>query len=194
MAMKRLLSNLLLPLAIFHSKLQKSFYRVWAYSKLRASIRSPIDSSIIILGVAEIQGTANITLGKNLYLYRELYFETQASGKITIGDSVVISRGVHLVAFSYIRIGHGVMIGEYCSIRDANHRLSKTHNMRNTGHDSQPINIAENVWIGRGATILPGVTIGKGAVIGANAVVTKDIPEHSIALGIPAKVIRTISE
>ena len=56
---------------------------------------------------------------------------------------------------------------------------------------SEPIIIGDDVWIGEFVAILPGVTIGKGAVIGTLSVVTKDIPEYSIAVGSPAKAIKT---
>ena len=57
-----------------------------------------------------------------------------------------------------------------------------------------PIHIGKRVWIGSNATILPGVTIGDGAIVAAGAVVTKDVPENTIVSGVPAKVMRTISE
>ena len=56
----------------------------------------------------------------------------------------------------------------------------------------KPIKIGNNVWIGSNATILQGITIGDGAIIGANSVVKKDVPENTIAAGVPAKTIRKI--
>ena len=56
-----------------------------------------------------------------------------------------------------------------------------------------PVIIEENVWIGDKVTILPGVTVGQGAVIAANSVVSKDVPAFSVVGGIPAKVIKNIS-
>ena len=186
---KILASQLLSPFATLQLRLEK-LGRVWAYSQLRARLNTPVDSSIVVLGCPEIQGTRQISLGKRLYLYRELHWETQAQGKILIADDVVISRGVHLVAFSEISIGEGTMIGEYSSIRDANHRKDSTQALRDAGHDSTPIHIGKQVWIGRGVTILAGVNIGDYAVIGANAVVTHDIPAHSVAVGIPARPLK----
>jgi acetyltransferase-like isoleucine patch superfamily enzyme len=161
--------------------------RTWAHARLAAKIHKRVDPSVVILDVPEIHGTARISLGKNLYCYRELYLETQEDGVISIGDHVVISRGTHLVALAKIAIGDGTMIGEYTSIRDANHRIGTNGPIRTSGHDARPIYVGRNVWIGRGVTILPGVTIGDGAVVGANAVVTHNVPKGTIVVGVPAK-------
>ena len=82
------------------------------------------------------------------------------------------------------------MIGEYTSIRDANHRFGPDIAPRNSGHDAAPISIGRNVWIGRGVTVLPGVVIGDGAVVGANAVVTRDVAAAAVVAGIPARELR----
>ena len=164
--------------------------RLKAYVQLASRISGPVDPSVIILGDIEIEGTGNISLGKNLRLYSGLFLETRGSAKIEIGDDVVISRGTHLVAHSGIRIGSGTMIGEYTSIRDGNHRRDNaTGSIRETGHDTAPISIGNRVWIGRGAMILPGITVGDGATVGANAVVTCDVPAGVLVAGVPAKII-----
>lgn len=192
MSTKRWLSYLLMPLAkitIFLASLSK----LWAYTCLQAKLNVRLSPNIVVFNCPEIHGTGCIILGNHLYLYRELYWETQGQGKISIGDHVVISRGVHLVAFNQIQIGAHTMIGEYTSIRDANHDITTDQPLRDAGHKSAPIIIGNNVWIGRGVTILAGVTIGDHAVIGANAVVTKSIPPYTIAVGIPAQIKNTFS-
>ncbi len=166
--------------------------RLWAHTCLAAKLKNAVDISVVAYSCPEIQGTANIQLGQNLLLYRELYWETQVEGKIIIGDEVVMSRGVHLVAFYHIDIGQGSMIGEYTSIRDANHHFGQGKSVRHSGYSGEPIIIGNNVWIGRGVTILAGVSIGDNAVIGANAVVTKDVPANALAAGIPAGILRTL--
>ncbi|MEY4762718.1 MAG: hypothetical protein RLZZ200_2574 [Pseudomonadota bacterium] len=186
--MKILLAVLLRPLALLAGWLDRHFVRIWAFARLSARI-GPIDGSCVLLGTPEVQGTGRIRLGRNLFLYRDLYFETADEGHIEIGDDVVVSRGVHMVAYSGIRIGNGTMIGEYASLRDANHRFGTGVDIRNSGHDAAPIHIGRNVWIGRGVTVLPGVSIGDGAVVGAGAVVTRDVAAGAIVAGVPARPI-----
>jgi acetyltransferase-like isoleucine patch superfamily enzyme len=164
--------------------------RVWAYSRLATKIGGKVDPSMVVLGTPEIRGSAQIRLGRSLFLYRELYLETQGEGRIEIGDNVVISRGTHIVSFARVTIGENSMIGEYCSIRDANHRFQNGDSIREAGHEGAAIAIGRNVWIGRGVAVLAGVTIGDNAVVGANAVVTKDVAEGSVVVGIPAQPIR----
>lgn len=191
MRIKTVVTVLLKPVAWIIEKFSK-LKRLWAHAHLSVKLKKSIDDSIVVFGCPEVVGTAQIQLGKNLYLWTGLYWETQGTGKIEIGDEVVMSHGVHIVAFEQVTIGQHTMIGEYSSIRDANHRIDTQNPMRYSGHDSAPIHIGDNVWIGRGVTIVSGVHIGNNAVIGANAVVTKDVPANSIAVGIPAQVIKTL--
>jgi acetyltransferase-like isoleucine patch superfamily enzyme len=192
MPKKRYLALLLTPLAELRERLEAA-WRLWAFVRLKVAVRGRLDPSVVILGCPEMHGTRDIQLGKYLYLYRDLYLETRESGRITIGDGVVISRGVHIVAFEEVSIGEGAMIGEYTSLRDANHRVAQGASPRETGHLAKPIRIGRHAWIGRGVMVLPGVTIGDGAVIGANAVVTRDVAPGDTVAGIPAHSIRSRS-
>jgi acetyltransferase-like isoleucine patch superfamily enzyme len=185
---KKLLSGALAPMAhLAQAALPLS--RAWAHARLSAAAAFPVPCSVVVQSSPEVHGTARVHFGQNLYLYRDLYLETQDEGEITLGDDVVISRGTHIVSFGRITIGDGTMIGEYCSIRDANHRFGAGEAIRYGGHSSMPIKIGRQVWIGRGVAVLAGVTIGDGAVVGANAVVTRDVPPGAVVAGVPARPI-----
>jgi acetyltransferase-like isoleucine patch superfamily enzyme len=186
LALKPTLAGLIGPLLQLGSRFEQRWSQFWSYAHLASQVPG-LDPSVVILGKPELHGTRHLQLGGGLYLYRDLYLETRESGFIRIGDGVVISRGVHLVAFAGIEIGEGSMIGEYSSLRDANHHFGPGVSPRHSGYDARPIKVGRNVWIGRGVTVLPGVTIGDGAVIGANAVVTRDVPAGSVVAGVPAR-------
>lgn len=109
---------------------------------------------------------------------------------IHIGKNVFINSGCKFQDQGGIYVGDGTLIGHNVVLATLNHDLKpeKRHGMY-----PKPINIGKNVWIGSSSVILPGVTIGNNAVIGAGSVVTKNIPENTVAVGIPAKVIKNIS-
>lgn len=112
---------------------------------------------------------------------------------IHMGRNVFLNYGCKLVDGGAIRIGNDVLIGPGCTIATANHAVNPVR--RGQGYMRlKPVTIEDNVWIGAGVMICPGVTIGKNSVIGAGSVVTKDIPEDSVAVGNPCKVVGKTSE
>jgi maltose O-acetyltransferase len=92
-----------------------------------------------------------------------------------------------------ITIGDDVLFGPRVSLYTANHALDPAERRAGACY-ARPITIGDAVWIAGGVTVLPGVTIGDGAVIGAGSVVTRDVPPAVVAVGSPARAIRTITE
>jgi acetyltransferase-like isoleucine patch superfamily enzyme len=112
---------------------------------------------------------------------------------ITIGDRCLIGRGSGIVGHLSIEIGDDVYTGHYVYITDQNHGYDRTDvPISRQTQPERPVVIGAGSWIGHGTVVLPGARIGKGCVIGANSVVAGTIPDHSIAVGAPAKVVRTI--
>ena len=97
--------------------------------------------------------------------------------------------------FDSISVGHHVVISERVVLRDSdNHQvchLSKSGEVSDLPSLTAPIVLEDHVWIGMNVTILKGVTIGEGAIIAAGSVVTKNVPPHCLAAGVPAKVVKT---
>lgn len=190
-SLKRILSRGIATLLRSTEGPRRKWRRLVAHAALSSDIRYPLHSSTVVLGKSIVCGTGNIRIGRNTLLYPNLYLETQNIGSIEIGDDVVLSSGVHVVSFAKITIGKGCMIGEYTSIRDANHARTDGVALRDAGYITSPIVIGNEVWIGRGVTVLEGVSIGDGATVGANAVVTRNVPAGAVVVGIPARPVRS---
>jgi acetyltransferase-like isoleucine patch superfamily enzyme len=128
-----------------------------------------------------------IKIGKNSSVNTGVYISgTEYGTNISIGNNSVINRFVYLDGRFSLKIGNNVNVSHYAKI----HTL--THNVDCEFFSGKPgnVEIGDDAWIGISAIILPGVSIGKGAVVGAGAVVTKNVPDYGIAVGVPAKVIK----
>ncbi len=118
-------------------------------------------------------------------------FNCDNGKNISVGDHLIINFGCTILDVAEVTMGDWVMIGPHVLISTVNHPLTP-RGRRNRLGVAKPIHIGNDVWIGGGAVILPGVNIGNNVVVGAGAVVTHDIPDNSLALGVPARVVREI--
>lgn len=189
----RLILTLLSRLFRLFNPMSHAFRRLIYTARFMSHVKTA-DAATQCDGPIRIIGTARITLGKGCRLGRECELTTEEGGEIIFGDNIRINRGVTLTSYTQIHIGSFTIIGEFASLRDANHGMETGTPMRLQPHTSAPIRIGNDVWIGRGSCILPGITIGDGAVIGANSVVTRDIPPYAIAAGAPARFLRQREE
>jgi len=121
----------------------------------------------------------------------EPMFQCDYGYNIQLGANFYANHNCTILDGAPVTIGDNVMLGPGVTISTTTHPLSAAS--RNQGlTEAKPVTIGNNVWIGMGAQILPGVNIGDNAVIAAGAVVTTDIAINSLAVGVPATVIRKI--
>ena len=112
------------------------------------------------------------------------------SAKLAFGDACLIAPGCRFMAGERITIGSGCMFAHSSTITDCD--WHGVYDRTDVHGKTKPVTIGDNVWLGDGAFVGKGVTIGDNSIIGARSVVTGDIPANSIAVGNPAKVVRTI--
>jgi acetyltransferase-like isoleucine patch superfamily enzyme len=162
---------------------------------------------------------SNIRLGRRVYLDHGVYLHACPQG-ITIGDDTFVMHGTELHVYNFrdlpnagIWIGSNCFIGESCLARGqggvrigdsvlvaprvqmlaVDHLFGDaTRPVLQQGITARGIVVEDGAWIGAGAILLDGVRVGAGAVIGAGAVVTRDVPAHSVAVGTPARVVRQL--
>ncbi len=110
---------------------------------------------------------------------------------VSIGDRCLIGRGSGIVGHLSITIGDDVWTGHHVYITDQNHGYDDPDRpISQQVQPERPVSIGDGSWLGHGTVVLPGATIGRHVVIGANSVVTGDIPDFSVAVGAPARVIQ----
>ena len=183
----------------------------------RAILR--MDGTAAIENGVRLRFADKIRLGHNSYLDQGVYLHACPNG-IEIGDNTFVMHGsvLHVYNFrelphAFIRIGSNSLIGELNVLRGqggitigdrvftathvqmlaVNHVYADPNRpIIEQGITAEGIVVEDDVWVGSGAIITDGVTIGRGAVVAAGAVVTKDVPPHTVVGGVPARVLKTI--
>ena len=118
-----------------------------------------------------------VHIGRGSKVARSVLIDDSKPNLVTIGRDVWVTAGCQLLCHQRdLKYYHKDMPVKACPLKYA------------------PINIKDGAHIGIGSIIMPGVTIGRGAVIGAGSVVTKDVPDYSLALGVPARIVKTLGE
>ncbi|MGH7755940.1 MAG: acyltransferase [Vulcanimicrobiaceae bacterium] len=116
----------------------------------------------------------------------------EGAGHVAIGARTYVGPYFTFNAQDRIVVGADCMLANYVSVVDNAHGTDPGSPMREQPFVRSAVTVGDNCWLGEKVTVLSGVTIGPGCVIGAGAVVTRDIPPNSVAVGIPARVIRRL--
>lgn len=204
----KLLLLLSWPFYFFRSIGLGSFFRR-IYNSLYSAVlmrQLKSDSYVHFQRPVDLVGAKYISIGDNSYFGHHLVLNAWESNYLdnqkpvlTIGSGCSFQSYNHVTCVNRVEIGNNVLTGRWVTICDNNHGDTRYDSVKLPPLERHmtsngPIIIGDNVWIGDKVTILSGVKIGNNAIIGSNSVVTKDVPPFSVAAGIPAKVIKIISE
>lgn len=169
--------------------------RAWLDVRRRRLLRQNVSFGggiIFYDALPMIDAQGEISIGNAVSVYSEpvrSQITAAAGARIGIGDITGFNFGVDIYASTSIEIGPRTMVGPMVVIHDTNfHPIGQGDKTR-----SAPIKIGADVWLGRGAIILPGVEIGDFSVVGAGSVVTRDVPPRTLVAGMPAKPVREIN-
>ncbi len=145
----------------------------------------PLDYEAQERAIRELLGT----VGDNAGIQQG--FHCDYGKNIHLGSNITVNYNVTILDIAPVSIGDYCMIGPNTLISTVNHPMNAEGRRKKLGQ-AKPVVIGNDVWIGGNCTILPGVTIGNNVVVAAGAVVTKDVPDDSLAGGVPARVIKML--
>jgi lipopolysaccharide O-acetyltransferase len=147
-----------------------------------------------------VNGERFIELGSNVFIGRGSWLQVLGEGHetsaIVVGDETSIVGACVLSAAQSLRLGRGVLFARNVYVSDHMHSYEETDQpVQEQGITRvAPVIIADGAWLGQNVVVGPGVRIGRGAVIGANSVVLQDVPDFSVAVGAPARVVRQFAQ
>lgn len=151
-------------------------------------IKRCIGRSALVRSGTRILNYANVRIGDGSILQDSVYIRAGGHGQVTFGEGCMINSFCRFFGHGGIEVGNRSQFGPGVTITTTAHDYGKEE----YPETFKKVTIGSRVWIGANVTILPGVTIGDNTVVGAGSVVTKDLPPNSVALGIPARVTKTL--
>ncbi len=158
-------------------------------ARRRAFARWPIHGNVL-----EALREGRLEVGEHTLFEPGVWITAPGDARVKIGAGCFLNLGVMVAAQELVEIGDHCMFANGCFITDGNHRFDDPGTpVPWQGFTTKgPTRIGDNVWCGANVVITSGVTIGRRCVIGANSVVTADIPDFTIAAGVPAKPLKRI--
>ena len=129
-------------------------------------------------------------LGDDVYLGVGVVLDVRNGASLVLGDHVKLMHYVVVSVVESLTMEHHAQVGESATLRDNDHDTARDVSMSVAPVVSRPTFVGADAWIARGVCVTSGSTIGAGAVVGANAVVRGEIPPYTVAVGVPARVVR----
>ena len=162
----------------------------WEFMRRRAFVRWPVHGNVL-----EALREGRLEIGAHALLEPGVWITAPGDARVHIGAGTFLNLGVMVASLELVEIGDHCMLANGCYVTDSTHRFDDpARPVPWQGFTSKgPTRIGDNVWCGVNVVVTTGVTIGERCVIGANSVVTSDIPPFSVAAGVPARVLRTIT-
>lgn len=176
--------------------------RIWskAFSLLSSGAFAHFGSKTTLVPPIRLSGESRISIGDRVFVGAGSWLHTLPDGAskevaLTIGDGTSMSGLCVIAAVRSVVLEENVLLARNVYISDHSHRFTDTTQpVLRQGVDSiRPVWIKAGAWLGQNVVVCPGVTIGTGAVVGANSVVTKDVPDFSVAVGSPARIVRSLA-
>lgn len=170
------------------------------FSLLAAGAFAHFGRRTVLMLPVRVAGEQRISIGDDVFIGSGSWLQTLRDERhtaiaISVGNGSSIAGACVISAVEEVILEEEVLLARNVYISDHMHRHTDTRTpILHQGLDRiQPVRVKKGAWLGQNVVVCPGVTIGTGAVIGANSVVTRDIPDFAVAVGAPARVVKTYS-
>jgi acetyltransferase-like isoleucine patch superfamily enzyme len=168
--------------------------RYWRFAKFKLRNPHVITEGFVFLGrnvtLEARRGYGRLILGRWVHIGSGNSIRCH-EGTIRVGDKCVFGKDNTVNGYLDIEFGAATIVADWVYVCDFDHVFADvTVPIKDQGIVKAPVRIGPDVWLGTKVTVLRGITIGRGCVVAANAVVNKDLPPYSVAVGVPARVVR----
>ncbi len=145
--------------------------------------------------LVDAKGTTNagIDIGSGTFIGRNTILSCK-NGDIVIGEGANIGFNCELFSAARVELGARALLAAYCYVIGGDHEWSGTGDVLALGRRATGVTVGAGAWLGAGVKVLDGTHVGARAIVGAGAVVTSDVPEEAIAVGVPARVVGSRTE